>query len=68
LTSGEVLPGAFIAGEADDHELAGPAGIADDSDYESMTGPLLTLFYPSSKLAQGLAAWLTAIKKAAERR
>jgi hypothetical protein len=35
---------------------------------ESMAGPLLTLFYPSSKLAQGLTAWLTAIKTAAEQR
>ena len=35
---------------------------------ESMAGPLLSLFYPRTKLVHGLAAWLSAIKTAAEQR
>ena len=35
---------------------------------ESMAGPFLSLFYSRTKLAYGLAAWLSAIKTAAEQR
>lgn len=35
---------------------------------ESMAGPFLSLFYSRTKLVHGLAAWLSAIKTAAEQR
>jgi len=35
---------------------------------ESMTGPLLTLFYSSARLDKDLTGWLGAIKTAAEHR
>jgi len=35
---------------------------------ESMAGPFLSLLYPRTKLAHGLAAWLSAIKTAVEQR
>jgi hypothetical protein len=33
---------------------------------ESMAGPLLTLFYSSTKLEAGVERWLAALKRAAE--
>lgn len=47
------------------HPLADNATRLDSE--ESMAGPLLTLFYDSTKLAQALTSWLTAVKAAAER-
>ncbi len=35
---------------------------------ESMAGPLLTLFFSSTKLEQGMTTWLTAVKAVAEQR
>lgn len=47
------------------HPLAGQATRLDSE--ESMAGPLLTMFYDSTKLAQALTEWLKAITTAAER-
>lgn len=50
------------------HVLHPQAGQATRLDCEeSMAGPLLTMFYDSTKLAQALTGWLAAIAAAAER-
>lgn len=50
------------------HVLHPPPGQATRLDSEeSMAGPLLTMFYDSTKLAKALTEWLKAITTAAER-